>query len=152
MLIVPGIFALVLTGASSQDSSAREAAIRAAMVHCPGTCVDCPSWTDFSSPYGPGNEDEIHNICDGYTCAYVCDGQNEMDADEAELAARVRAEAIVAAADGAADEIAELIAFHPEVVTLNRERGAVQLIGCNGLVIGHLPLDRHTLTEISSDL
>lgn len=138
---------VVLLGSSPRaatSSPAREAAIRAAMFHCPYVCTLCAHYDDYTSAGSSnGNLQQPIAGCEfGFCTGDAC--------DLGEFSPRDRAEAIVVASAGSPDEIAALLERFPDNVHINMERGAVQITGCSGAIIAHVPLSAELVTAIAA--
>ncbi len=102
-------------------------------VGCGGVCLPCGFWWYAGEPIEPdGNYSHAHPYCDltGQNCS--CSSAF-FDPEATE-----RAAALVAT--GTIEAIRAALHDHPEVVVVNTERSAVQVVGCNGSIVVHAPL------------
>lgn len=90
---------------------------------------------------GTGIADDIISIAPAPEIAHIMDmpfptgcSQTCADAD-----AQARQAVFTVLAEGDPGALVELLATYPHVVSLNRERSAIQVVSCTGGIFAHLP-------------
>jgi hypothetical protein len=97
------------------------------------------AWDGENDPWTRNGGAHLDGLCRSGTCdtthGPLCDFEGEGFGDDL---------ATLASSSSAA-RIADLTGSYPGRILLNRQRSAVQLTGCDGLVIRHIPVSRDVL-------
>lgn len=144
-LSTPALMVVLLAGvrAAPGGESRRQPAHpdSAALAGCPGVCIPaCPNDYHFAGAaiQNEGDYDHVHYTCDlGGEC--TCGDTFNPPGGLPPAATLVMQEA------------REALARYPAVVTLNAERRAVQVDGCAGAVVAHLPVDAGTVSRLAME-
>jgi hypothetical protein len=131
---------LVLVGHGGPAVAAREAAAESSLAadcnDCPGvTCQSSEHAVEYFSPVEWGTRDGLHDCYFGSCAAHghtfvVCDGEQD--------AQRI----LDALATATVGEVEGIIASHEVTASYNVDRHALQVVGCDGTIVAHIPMDR----------
>jgi hypothetical protein len=130
---------LVVTAASPNIHWAQAPAMLS-LPPCPGYCEPCEggyrAW--------PVSEASDANNDSTFFCGTnACNGCPSLTLDEA-----ARSAAIDVAESGGPDAIYELLQQYPDDVRLDTDRNAIQIRGCNGMIVAHIPLSQATVDAV----
>lgn len=113
---------------------------------CNQTCADCPG-SKHSAKAGSGHQSvgahtpSLHECNEVAGHAYCDDGTHEPClAQQEDRDAQARHAVFAALAEADFPVLAELLATRPDLVWLNRERSAIQVLSCTGGMFAHLPV------------
>jgi hypothetical protein len=108
-----------------------------------GACIYCSAGNDKVETEDSPNLDYLDHPCDfGETCFMpACPGGEE------QLVVEEVREAWEVASAGTASDIVALVDAHPANVSLNEERGSLQMTGCFGL-IANIPLSDEVIRDL----
>lgn len=131
---------LLAAGHTSSTAVAREAGggswVAAACNDCPGvTCQSSEHAVEYFSPVEWGTRDGLHDCYFGSCAAHghtfvLCDGDEDGQA------------ILNALATAAVGEVEGIIASHQVTASYNAAREALQVVGCDGTIVAHIPMDR----------
>jgi len=126
---------LVLSLATASDGHGAEPSSGV----CPAICLSCPMQPQYYGGWEwggpvPGGFDHVHETCNMINCAGGACGETFLPSGSSET----RVAAMIESRDvlGLIQTLAEL----PEQVKYNEQRHAIQVIGCGGLPVAHIPL------------
>jgi hypothetical protein len=131
---------LVVTGHDGSTAVAREVDsgswVAADCNDCPGvTCQSSEHAVEYFSPVEWGTKDGLHDCYFGSCAAHghtfvLCEG-----GEDAQAVLDALATATVAEVEG-------IISSHQLTASYNAAREAIQVVGCDGTIMAHIPMDR----------
>jgi hypothetical protein len=149
LAVLPAIIVLAgshsMAPAGAPEHSGRAERIRAASNVCPSWCTFCHALNNDMWSY----PDNIWPNNDGYFgCSPGACSWGDCPESEEQMTAEEFGTALVIAIEGSAEEIAEILGQHPRRVQLNESRSAIQIKGCRGEVVAHIPIEQARLDGI----
>jgi len=116
---------------------------------CSQTCTDCRGRSQHKAERGSSHQSSgahtfrLHECDEVAGHGYCGDGTHEScfaQKQAGDAPARQAVFAVLSEADRGPGALVELLATHPELVWLNRERSAIQVLSCTGGIFAHLPV------------
>jgi len=143
VVLMTGTLSMTPAPAVSGPTGRAERIIAAAQT-CPSWCTFCHAMNNDMWSY----PSEFPNN-DGYfgCSAGACEWGNCPETEE-QMTAEEFGTAIVIATEGSPAEISEILDQHPRRVVLNEQRSAIQIKGCRGEIIAHIPVDPSRLAGL----
>jgi hypothetical protein len=146
---------VALFGATVITIASPSSAVNAELFSLPATdeCLSCSTCQNTSQHTAPGPVDTGNAFGIAHShCSAIgdCSFGHFHDAQTCSGFALKTLPALwkdIAAADG--DKLRQVISGYGAVVSYNTQRQAVQVLGCSGVVIAHIPLSQHQIAALA---
>lgn len=116
---------------------------------CWQECVDCVGEGEHSAALGSSHRSKgAHttrtHVCDSVAGSGSCSDHHAecfAQQQDRDVQARQAVFAALSEGDSGTGALLELLATRPDLVWLNRERSAIQILSCTGGIFAHLPVE-----------